>query len=283
MATNELCFFVSDLHGKMSRYDSLIKAIIKDKPALVFIGGDLLPHPGMNAEHFVKEYIPGKLRRLKQSMGSRYPLIIMIPGNDDPALFVPAFKGYEDEGLWKYLHSKTIMYKQFSVTGYAIVPPTPFQNKDWEKYDVSRYVDPGCIPPDEGFRTVAPGYDIEYSTIYKDLESLSEGLDLSNSIFLMHTPPHDSQLDRAALDGIMFDNVPMDVHVGSIAVRRFIDEKQPFLCLHGHIHESTRLTGHWQQRFGDTLSINAAHDGPELCLMRFDLNNPGGAMREMLV
>jgi len=34
------------------------------------------------------------------------------------------------------------------------VPPTPFLLKDWEKYDVSAYVDPGCVSPEEGYHRV---------------------------------------------------------------------------------------------------------------------------------
>jgi Icc-related predicted phosphoesterase len=77
----------------------------------------------------------------------------------------------------------------------------------------------------------------------------------------------------------MYEHVPLDVHVGSIAIQRFIEERQPMLTLHGHIHESTRLTGAWQEQFGNTLSFNAAHDGPELSLIRFHLNRPGEAVR----
>ena len=50
----------------------------------------------------------------------------------------------------------------------------------------------------------------------------------------------------------MIDHIPLDVHVGSIAIKRFIEAKQPMLTLHGHVHESTRLTGNWQQHIGNT-------------------------------
>jgi Icc-related predicted phosphoesterase len=42
------------------------------------------------------------------------------------------------------------------------------------------------------------------------------------------------------------------VPVGSTAVRRLIEEYQPLLSLHGHIHEGKGTT-----RIGKTLSINA--------------------------
>ena len=98
-------------------------------------------------------------------------------------------------------------------------------------------------------------------------------------MFLFHTPPHETKLDRAALDGKMVDHVPLDLHVGSIAVRRFIEARQPLLTLHGHIHESARLTGSWRDRIGRTHLFSAAHDGPELALVRFDLEHPEGATR----
>ncbi len=45
----------------------------------------------------------------------------------------------------------------------------------------------------------------------------------------------------------MVDHVPLDVHVGSIAIRRFIEARQPLAALHGHVHESARLTGAWRE------------------------------------
>jgi Icc-related predicted phosphoesterase len=169
------------------------------------------------------------------------------------------------------------------VYGYGIVPPTPFQNKDWEKFDVSRYIPPGAISPEEGFRTVpVDSREIRYSTISKDLEDLTGDRDLGRAILLVHTPPHETRLDRAATDGKMIDHVPLDLHVGSIALRRFIEDRQPLLTLHGHIHESTRLMGSWRDRIGTTRMFNAAHDGPELALIRFNLDELDAAERVLL-
>ena len=79
------------------------------------------------------------------------------------------------------------------------------------------------------------------------------------------------------------DHAPLDVHVGSIAIRRFIEARQPLVTLHGHVHESARLTGAWQDRIGRTVCLSAAHDGPELALVRFDLEQPeAGAPGELL-
>jgi Icc-related predicted phosphoesterase len=80
----------------------------------------------------------------------------------------------------------------------------------------------------------------------------------------------------------MVDHAPLDVHVGSIAVRRFIEERQPLLALHGHVHESSRLTGSWKDRIGRTVCLSAAHDGPELAVVRFDPTRPEAATRELV-
>jgi Icc-related predicted phosphoesterase len=282
---NKLAFFVSDLHGKMSRYETLLKEILEQKPAVVLIGGDLLPHaavsgPGkLSADDFAEDYLPKKFRKLRDQMAADYPMVMLIMGNDDPRAIEPVFLEHDEKGLWKYLHMRKLDYLGYSFYGYSMVPPTPFQLKDWERYDVSRYTDPGCTAPDEGFRTVKPDVDIERTTIVKELNELTGDADLSSSVFLFHSPPYQCKLDRAALDGRMYEHVPLDVHVGSIAIQRFIEDRQPMLTLHGHIHESTRLTDAWQEHFGNTLSFNAAHDGPELSLIRFDLDRPGEAVR----
>jgi Icc-related predicted phosphoesterase len=63
---------------------------------------------------------------------------------------------------------------------------------------------------------------------------------------------------------------------------RFIEEKQPWVSMHGHIHESSRLTGQWRQQFGKTHSFNAAWDGPGLALVEFDLDEPSNAQRRII-
>ena len=105
---------------------------------------------------------------------------------------------------------------------------------------------------------------------------------MERAVCLFHCPPYKTRLDRVALDGRMIDHVPLDVHIGSIAIQRFIEGHQPWLTLHGHVHESTRLTDSWQDRIGRTICFNAAHDGPELALIRFDVDNPADAERELL-
>lgn len=281
------CLFASDLHGRRRRYEALFEAILRARPAAVLLGGDLLPS-GVGAllaggESFVAEWLRPRFGRLRQELGGSYPRVFLIPGNDDGREAEAELGEGERDGLWECLHGRRVELGGFAVFGYACVPPTPFALKDWERYDVSRYVDPGCVSPEEGVRTVAVAeHEVRHGTIARDLAALASGEDLARAVFLFHAPPYDTCLDRAALDGRTVEHVPLDVHVGSIAIRRFIEERQPRVTLHGHVHESTRLTGSFMARIGRTVALQAAHDGPELALVRFDVERPWDAARELL-
>jgi len=284
------CFFVADLHGKASRYEKLFRAIAQLKPDAVFMGGDLLPSglhqltsSGSNSVDFFDDFLFPHFGELQNLPDMTYPQVFIIPGNDDGRGEEGKFLEGQQSGLWHYIPNRVVDWNGWKVVGYPYVPPTPFLLKDWEKYDVSAYVDPGCVSPEEGYRSVPLSiYELRYGTIQKDLELLLAGLDMTKTIGLFHSPPYKTLLDRAALDGKTVDHVPLDVHVGSIAIQRMIEEKQPLITLHGHVHESVRLTGDWMQQSGATTMIGAAHDGPELALVVFDPEEPKQAVRELI-
>jgi Icc-related predicted phosphoesterase len=287
---NTTCIFVSDLHGKEDRYHKLFALIREQTPDYVFIGGDLLPWaimklqtPAAVQSNFLSGFIEQELRRLRDQLNAKYPEIFVILGNDDGRLAEKSALEIEDLKLWHYVHNRKSCVGEYSVYGYAYVPPTPFRLKDWERYDVSRFVDPGCTSPEEGIRTISVSeHESDWSTIAEDLESLAAEDDLAKSILLFHSPPYQTNLDRAALDGQIVDHVPLDLHVGSIAIQRFIQTRQPLLTLHGHIHESARLMGSWRDKIGRTHCLNAAHDGQELAVITFSLDDPENAQRVLI-
>ncbi len=279
------CLFVSDLHGRIDRYRSLFRAIAAERPQAVFIGGDILPHFGRAdvPPDFVNDFFLRELSRLRDDLIEAYPRVFVILGNDDEREVEQFLITAEAGKLLTYVHDRKEPFGRWTVYGYACIPPTPFRLKDWERYDVSRFVDPGCTSPEEGVRTVSVPHDeVHFGTIDRDLEELAGEDGLASAVFLFHAPPYRTTLDRAPLDGMYVDHIPLDVHIGSIAVRRFIESRQPLLSLHGHAHESARLTGAWRDRLGRTIALSAAHDGPELALVKFDLEDPGGAVRELL-
>jgi Icc-related predicted phosphoesterase len=284
------CLFVSDLHGQPERYLKLLRVIARENPAAVFLGGDLLPSgisvvapSGPEYRDFVNDFLAAQFNQLRQSLGSFYPKVFLILGNDDSRLEEAALCEAATQGIWEYVHERRVSLKDYAVYGYACVNPTPFLLKDWERYDVSRHVDPGCVSPEEGVRSVPIAEnEARYATIQRDLQRLTGDDDLGRALILFHAPPYDTHLDRAALDGKTVQHAPLDVHIGSIAVRRFIEERQPLITLHGHVHESAGLTGSWVEKIGRTYCFSAAHDGPELALVRFSLDDPESARRDLL-
>lgn len=283
-------FFTSDLHGRPGRYATLWNLITNEQPGAVFLGGDLLPHPmdrSWDTQGTGDDFVPGFLapgfRALQSALQGAFPRVFLILGNDDPAFTEQDLAAGEDEGLWEYVHRKVTDWEGYEVRGYNCVPPTPFLLKDWERYDVSRFVDPGCVSPEEGRRTDGlTEREIRWTTIKEELADLAGETDQTRTLWLFHTPPHGTGIDLADLGGRKVDHVPLDPEVGSIAVRGFIEDRQPLVTMHGHIHEAVRMSGRWKIELGATCAYAGAHHGPELALVRFDPTDPGGATRQII-
>jgi len=89
--------------------------------------------------------------------------------------------------------------------------------------------------------------------IRKETDRLSS---YENALFNLHAPPYNTHLDIApALDKSLRQKTtlgtPVMDHVGSTAVRDIIEELQPLMGLHGHIHESAG-----SQKIGRTICLN---------------------------
>lgn len=200
------CFFVSDLHGKMSRYEALLKLIKKEKPDFVFLGGDLFPHRSIQSGQvpigetdFAKDFMIRKFSKLKEKMDCAYPDIFLIPGNDDLKILFDQLVEGEKSDLWRNLHNHCVVIGKYRFYGYGCVPPTPFRIKDWDRFDISKEIEPGCIAPADGYHSVIPDHDPGNDTIQNDLQALVNGDDLEFGVFLFHSPPYKSLLDLAAL------------------------------------------------------------------------------------
>ena len=241
------------------------------------MGGDILPRRSSAERYLSKNFFP-EILKLKRD--TRF---FVIMGNDDPRVYERYFLDADREGIIDYVHGDVRQFKHLNVVGYTMVPPTPFRLKDWELYDVSRNLDPGDISPEEGVRTVdVDPRSIKFDTISSQLKTLSNLSDPKKTIYIFHSPPYDTPLDRAGLDGVKVDHAPLDLHVGSIAIRRFIERHQPPLTLHGHIHESRSITGQWRIRLGNTWCFNGSNDGSGIALIRFDTEDISSAELEIM-
>jgi Icc-related predicted phosphoesterase len=85
----------------------------------------------------------------------------------------------------------------------------------------------------------------------------------------MHSPPFGTRLDL----------IRGGKSAGSRSIKAFIEEHQPLLTLHGHIHESPDLSGAYFDRIRKTLSINPGQsfetggDFAKLHAVTFEIEN----------
>lgn len=89
----------------------------------------------------------------------------------------------------------------------------------------------------------------------------------SRAIFNFHVPPHGTPLDLCPkLDDdfrvVTVMGNPVQIHAGSTAVRSVIEEYQPLISLHGHIHESRSAV-----KLGKTFSVNPGSEYGEGVLL----------------
>jgi hypothetical protein len=91
-------------------------------------------------------------------------------------------------------------------------------------------------------------------------------------ILVIHSPPWNTGLD------VLFDGT----HVGSRAVRSFIEKYRPLLVLHGHIHESPEVSGIWIEHLGPTVCINPGHSPQRLHGVYFDLDDLPGEFEHLV-
>lgn len=134
-------------------------------------------------------------------------------GNDDPEYLYDALR--ESERMLRTEDSVVELGKHEMVS-YGVVNPTPWNT------------------PREAEE------DTIYNEIMRDINKVSRP---ESSILNLHAPPHDTNLDNAPkltedLRPVIRGGEVEVQHVGSRSVRRVIEEVQPLIGLHGHIHES---------------------------------------------
>jgi Icc-related predicted phosphoesterase len=241
--------YASDLHGNVEAYERLF-ALPADA---VVLGGDLLPFPR-----------EGDLIEVQR----RFARDVLAPLLDSrPCFWIPGNDDWEGalgplEGRGTCIHRKAVPFLDgHSIAGYACVPLTPFGMKDFDRYDGSGW-EPAIVP--KKCLLSGPGgperVDLmrlrARGSIEADLERLATLSDPAKTVYVVHTPPHGTPLDR------LHDGTP----IGSPSLRRFLERRRPPLSLHGHVHESPGIV-----RLGDTLSVNPGDSLRELRAVRVDL------------
>lgn len=147
--------------------------------------------------------------------------IYIAPGNDDPLDM--------DEILERSKVMKPCAMRNVDVLGHEMITiahtsPTPWDTpREWSEDEMRQNID-------------------KLAATIKDMES---------AIFNFHDPPYGTPLDYAPKLRDMRQSAGEVEHVGSKAVYESIVKYQPFLGLHGHIHESRAV-----HKIGRTVVVN---------------------------
>jgi uncharacterized protein len=300
-----LLVYAADLHGDIDSYRSLLDLAAETNAQAVIVGGDLLPHAIklQTALQIQRDFVAEQLGPLLAWFHAGHPEIgiYLLPGNDDWAGAIMELDRLEQAGLMFPLHERVYRLSEGAsgreyegakgrsgegvtpphpltpshglwLAGFACVPLTPFSIKDYERRD------DGPLPA-FSFDMAYTSWSGEIQPIQADmlaarpsiaeaLAALTEQSDPQRTIYVCHTPPFNTPLDQ----------MPRGRHVGSTALRAFIEQHAPPLTLHGHIHEAPELSGRYAAQLGTTWSINPGHDPKRFQAVTLDTDDLAGTI-----
>ena len=260
-------FFTSDLHGSGELYEQVMGLAATRRPRAVILGGDLAPHgtgaAGVGHQRvFLEGFLVEFARRLREAVPGTELLLMM--GNDDWSANHDVLERH-DGALWRALHEHVVEVDGVAVGGLSWVPITPFAIKDWERWEDGAEESParlhGWLSGREGVREFRFDPERRSPTIAEGLEALADQRSVRNMVFVLHSPPRETRCDM----------IGAQAHVGSRAIRSFVDRHQPPLVLSGHIHESPRVSASYRDAIGRTVAVNPGQFGSSrLCGVWFD-------------
>jgi Icc-related predicted phosphoesterase len=287
--------YTADLHGNIESYRALLDLAVMSQAKVAIVGGDLLPH-AINRQSAIqtqRDFVEQDLRPLLEAFHAAHSDIdvYLLAGNDDWAAAIAALDALEADGLAYPLHHRVYVVETIHepenernplvksdrqtalfLAGYACVPPTPFSIKDYERRDdgpVLLWSFEMAYTSDTGVITPIEAEVIEARpSIGDDLAVLAQQSDPVRTIYVCHTPPANTPLDQ----------MPNDKHVGSRALRAFIETHAPPLTLHGHIHEAPRMSGRFATRLGTTWCVNPGNDQRRFHAVTLDTDDVEGTL-----
>ena len=289
--------YTSDMHGNQAQYKTLVEYAQEIKPDAIIIGGELYP----KGSEFQREINQDYLKRQGDFIVADLPQLLkplrptpvyLMPGNDDCDLY--------DTVLDEYAHIFTNIDQRrapfpagLEIVGYSNVPITPFGLKDRERFDLKE------VPQEwiDAYDIMKKGYNLHgiKSTLGKNGPALSNfsfnedaaeefiQTDLAypaftrnpqKTIYVFHTPTLATALDITEFG----------LHIGSFAVKQFIEQHQPYLTLHGHIHETVDMSGEYKHKIGNSLGMSAGNHNydSKLAVLVFDTDDPSQAVRKKI-
>lgn len=287
-------FYSADVHGSEVAFRKWVNAASAFKPDVLIMGGDLT---GKYVVPIVKEasgrysaefYGPGSFgpedlvgfqRRLRNT-GKYWALLdpeekARYDSNPDLVqheLFGPLIQA-NIKG-WMELVGERVDVNRTRVCMMLGNDDDPAVAGLLDDYECVENVDERVTDLGHGFHLVSLGYsnqtpwhtarELPEDELARRLDQLFRDVPEGQSTILnVHVPPSDTSLDQAAaLDDSLRPKVQgghiLVTGVGSKAVRQIIEQYEPMVGLHGHIHESAGT-----QQLGGTFAINPGSEYTE--------------------
>ena len=262
--------FASDLHVNQGHLFCLLNTAVEERAEVVIIGGDIAPRHnniGNQADYICCEFLPELIKYKSEHPDVK---IFLDMANDDLMMNRPLLEEHNGN-LFYLIHNCIVpISNNLDLIGYMNVPVTPFHLKDWELLDCREFLYQSNVKVNlEGYSTAGGekrDIVIDDSTGYieDDLEVFSRNIK-KEFILVTHSPPYNTKLDV----------IYAGFHVGSMAVRRFIEKhgRDGYLrlSLHGHIHESPEVSGSYKDIINGVECINPGQKKSELQTVIIDI------------
>jgi Icc-related predicted phosphoesterase len=286
-------FFASDLHGSEKCWRKFLNAAKVFKADVLVMGGDIagklivpiVARPNghftctFHGEHDLATAI--EVEELEKAIrdGGYYPVRL------DPDQLAALSSKEQQDALFSEVMCReferwlAIAESKLAGTGVrCFVSPGNDDIRALDRLlknqDIVDAPDEDCVRIDDdhemisiGFSTPTP-WHTERECSEPEYAEKIEGLvarvtDMPKAIFNIHCPPFGTALDKAPevtedLRPVTILGQPMMISVGSHAVREAIEQLQPLLGLHGHVHESRGII-----KLGRTVCINPGSEYTE--------------------
>lgn len=286
-------FFATDLHGSEICFRKFVNAAAFYSADLLVLGGDLTGKLVVPVVHGGdgrwRARLHGRVEELHPDALDEFEARVRNQGHYPKRMSEEEVAHYADDpqaldGLFtEQMHAtlvRWIEHARHKLAGSGVTIVTTPGNDDPFSIDevirehggdVFRLLEGEIVEVAPGHEMINTGYtnatpwnthrEYPEGDIARHLADMATRLDRpEHAIFNIHVPPYDSKLDTAPLlsDDLAVRTsmgAQMTGPVGSTAVRQALEEHQPLLSLHGHIHESGGTA-----RIGRTMAVNAGSE-----------------------
>ncbi|MBO0992893.1 metallophosphoesterase family protein [Bacillus sp. SD088] len=251
--------YASDIHSNKDFYYQIYDLINNVQADAFILGGDLFAYSTLHEEQltFMEVFLIPFFKSINIPVS-------LIAGNTDLYSVFKELRNRLNEEQYQFLSNKPHKIgSRIPIFGFPIITPSPFKLKNYfERRDLANdhvICESSYIVNQTGeFQKVSRDFLNALPSIEEEINTFS----VAEAIWVTHVPP----------SGGVLDLLRNKQTAGSKAIRQKIMKEKPILSLHGHIHESPRMSGKWYEEIGETLSINPGQ-GNELHAVIIDIDS----------